>query len=359
MKLNLKDLKQSKFQVDVEGTDSVGEVKRKIEELRGDAAASQKLIYSGKILADDKTVADYQIKEKDFVVCMVQKPKQVKKEEPKEAAKEPAKQPAKEAAVEASEPKTEEEEGTAGPQERGLSDSTLSTGGARETAVQGMVEMGFEKAQVERAMRAAFNNPDRATEYLFNGIPESNEAPAASSSTASGEESMPTPPAAPIDATTTSTGGAASGNLFEQAAQAAQGFPSSPTAGSGGAAGANLDFLRNNPQFQQLRQIVQQNPQMLEPILQQVASGNPGLAQLINQNPEAFLQLLAEGVQDEEGNGPLPGQMQIQVTEEENAAIERLCGLGFERNSVIQAYIACDKNEEIAANYLFEHGNED
>jgi UV excision repair protein RAD23 len=155
-------------------------------------------------------------------------------------------------------------------------------------------------------------------------------------------------------------------NLFEAAAQAAQnrggaGGARSGGTGSGAAAGAlnanSLDFLRNNPQFQQLRQVVQQQPQMLEPILQQVGAGNPQLAQLIASNPEQFLQLLAEDPEDDAAPLP-PGAQAISVTEEEREAIERLCRLGFERDLVIQAYFACDKNEELAANFLFDQPDE-
>jgi len=79
------------------------------------------------------------------------------------------------------------------------------------------------------------------------------------------------------------------------------------------------------------------------------------LAQLINSNPEAFIRLLAEEVEgDEEGGALPPGAMQINVSEAERDAIERLCQLGFSRDLAIQAYFACDKNEELAANFLFE-----
>lgn len=84
-----------------------------------------------------------------------------------------------------------------------------------------------------------------------------------------------------------------------------------------------MDALRESPQFQQLRQLVQANPQLLEPIIQNIAQGNPQLAALINQNPEAFLQLLAEGG-GEGGEGGVIPPGAIQVTPQEAEAIERV-----------------------------------
>jgi UV excision repair protein RAD23 len=373
MKITFKDLKQNKFVIEAEPSETIGELKAKIQADKGWEVPQQKLIYSGKILQDANTIESYSIEEKGFIVCMVSKPKapaasasKAPSTPSKPAA--PAQTPAAPAAPAAPSASSATQNVPATPSpapaqqsERFNDPSALTMGGEREAAIANMEAMGFPRAEIDRAMRAAFFNPDRAVEYLLTGIPESALQEQAQQAQARAPNS---PPAAGADtgATTTGSGGDEPINLFEAAAQAGQGRGGAGGARSGGAAGAgagagalnanSLDFLRNNPQFQQLRQVVQQQPHMLEPILQQVGQGNPQLAQMIASNPEQFLQLLAEDADDD---APLPsGAQAISVTEEEREAIERLCRLGFSRDLAIQAYFACDKNEELAANFLFD-----
>ncbi|KAI2468552.1 UV excision repair protein Rad23 [Annulohypoxylon bovei var. microspora] len=381
MKVTFKELSNQKFTLDVEPTDLVSTLKQRVAEEKGWDAKALKLIYSGKILKDEESVAAHKIEEKGYVVCMVSKPKPApaaaaaaasSSAAPETPARSVAATPAAPAAPTHSSSAAAAVPATPSPAPGGTGlGGDMAMGAARADVIANMEAMGFERSQCEAALRAAFYNPDRAVEYLLNGIPENarqaepqREAPAQSTPGAAPAGFAP-PAGQPAEAE--SEGGI---NLFDLAAQQGRGGSRGGAGGSsqaaaaaaaaaaaGGPALGNLDWLRNNAQFQQLRQVVQQQPQMLEPILQQLGAGNPQLAQLISSNPDQFLQLLGEAGDDD---APLPpGAQTISVTEEERDAIERLCRLGFDRDAAIQAYFACDKNEELAANFLFDQPEDD
>jgi UV excision repair protein RAD23 len=49
-------------------------------------------------------------------------------------------------------------------------DGSFLSGEALQSTINNMIEMGFEREQVIRALRASFNNPDRAVEYLMTVV---------------------------------------------------------------------------------------------------------------------------------------------------------------------------------------------
>uniref|UniRef100_A0A803QNE3 Ubiquitin receptor RAD23 n=1 Tax=Cannabis sativa TaxID=3483 RepID=A0A803QNE3_CANSA len=382
MKLTVKTLKGSHFEIKVQPTDTIMAVKKNIEDIQGKdnyPCGQQLLIHNGKVLKDETTLAENKVTEDGFLVVMLSKSKtlgsgsagtasstQPSSTNPSAAA--PTSNSSAPAPVAAPAPAPAPAPDTAtipapapAPAEApvqapsvdtadtyGQAASNLVAGSNLEQTVQQLMDMGggtWDRETVTRALRAAYNNPERAVDYLYSGIPEAAEVavPAAH---------FPANQATETGGTTAPVSGAPNSSPLNM-------FPQETLAGDGGGALGTLDFLRNNPQFQTLRSMVQSNPQILQPMLQELGKQNPQLLRLIEENHAEFLQLINEPLEGSEGDlFDQPDQDMphaINVTPAEQEAIERLEGMGFDRALVIEAYLACDRNEELAANYLLEN----
>ncbi|XP_031618690.1 UV excision repair protein RAD23 homolog A [Contarinia nasturtii] len=377
MLITIKNLQQQTFHVEFDPSETVLKLKQKIEAERGKdyQTESQKLIYAGMILADEKTIASYNFDEKKFIVVMVNKSakKDTKLEE--EAASttitstssttkteeagstnikaatnvESKSEPAK---TDESVPSESTPAVTAQQQSvQSAAESALITSGDEyNSMITNIMEMGYTRDEVERALRASFNNPDRAVEYLLSGIPDSGNL-----------EELNNP-----------VGSAAGGGLVDDGASNINIPPTS----EGNA--DPLSFLRSQPQFHQMRNLIHQNPELLNAALQQIGQTNPALLQLISENQESFLNMLNEPNADElnvdvanSGVGGLsastgdvageqrPSDATLLLTAQDRDAIERLKGLGFPEHLVLQAYFACEKNENLAANFLLSSNMDD
>jgi UV excision repair protein RAD23 len=113
--------------------------------------------------------------------------------------------------------------------------------------------MGFPEDMVLACLRASNGNADIAVEFLTNGIPPGMESGTSSSAQSPGRS----------------------------------------------ASGGTLSGLRNHPQFNDLRRLVQSNPAMLQNVLTQIGQQQPELLAEINANQEAFLQMMNEPINEQ------------------------------------------------------------
>lgn len=420
MKLTVKTLKGSKFDVEAEPSNTVAEVKAIIETSKSEFPADTvKLIHSGKVLKDDVTIDSCNIKPNDFLVCMITKAK--KKATPSPAAAPKEESSSASATLTTSAPtstapavstETTCNSTAAAPAASSSTVSAPAPGSSSDEfpaeVIQNLTGMGFPEAEALACLRAAQGNPDVAVEFLTNGIPP----------------------------TVQSIGGTRGNN---DASAAPAGNSSAP-----------LSALRNHPQFDQLRALVQSNPQSLQAVLTQIGEQQPDLLTEINANQPLFLQMMNEPVPENPsptgstnpsaptgggsrlgrmlGGGANPAQMAqmlssmnptelndmasvmgltpaqltataqmigqmppeqfqefvtqamnqeggmgagtlgglgglagprqhiLRLTEDEMAAVDRLTEMGFDRSEAAQAFLACDKNEALAANLLMDGG---
>eukprot|EP01006_Ploeotia_vitrea_P041846 TRINITY_DN66582_c12_g2_i1.p1 TRINITY_DN66582_c12_g2~~TRINITY_DN66582_c12_g2_i1.p1 ORF type:complete len:446 (+),score=74.43 TRINITY_DN66582_c12_g2_i1:96-1433(+) len=426
MNLTIKNLKGAQFQVAVETSDTVLIVKDKISQTKEDhPAARLKLIHAGKVLKDESVIGELGISENDFIVCMVTKETAKPKAPPP-----PAVQPPVTTSSNLNTPATTNPVQPPAPVQQPPPANTTTTPNVTSTpistttnattptvdasvnteALNSLLAMGFPESECKAALTAAQGNPDLAVEFLMGGIPPAllqqrpqTANPSNIPQTTSSSSSSTTPP------TTGSTN--------------------------------PLDAFRSHPQFNQLKQLVQQNPAAISQVMDAIGRQNPALLEAIHANHDGFVAMMNEPITETPpqppqphtntggldmgmggnpgGGNPNPAQIMqmlsvlppeqrnqlaqsmgmspeqlqgimqmmsamppeqlqqltaamgqggmgqggmgqggnvIRLTEEEMQSVNRLMELGFSQQEAAQAFLACDRNEALAANLLLEGG---
>mmetsp|Transcript_8563 Transcript_8563/g.24620 ORF Transcript_8563/g.24620 Transcript_8563/m.24620 type:complete len:451 (-) Transcript_8563:89-1441(-) len=415
MKLTVKTLKGGKFEVDCEPSNSVAEVKGIIEQSNAELpAASMKLIHSGKVLKDDQTIEGCGIKTNDFLVVMVTKPKKAAAPAPAAAAPAPAaeapKTPAPAPAPKPAETPVPAPAAAAAP----AAPSRPAEPDFPAEIVNNLTSMGFPEAEVRHCLRAANGNPDIAVEFLTNGIPPGMQpgeraaaSPRAGASSSGGGEPLVALRNHPqfndlrrlvrsnpqmLQTVLTQIGQqqpellaeinanqeaflAMMNEPIEESSSSSSSAPapagSAPApaaggAGSGGMPAGMADMMAGMADPAQMAQIIQNmTPTQMNEMAQMMGMSPDQLrttAQMLGQiPPEQLQQYMMQAMGG--GAGGLPGMMGggggggpqvLRLTEEEMAAVDRLCEMGFDRTEAAQAFLACDKNEALAANLLMD-----
>eukprot|EP00555_Chaetoceros_dichaeta_P002886 CAMPEP_0198249222 /NCGR_PEP_ID=MMETSP1447-20131203/793_1 /TAXON_ID=420782 /ORGANISM="Chaetoceros dichaeta, Strain CCMP1751" /LENGTH=457 /DNA_ID=CAMNT_0043933795 /DNA_START=85 /DNA_END=1461 /DNA_ORIENTATION=- len=289
-----------------------------------------------------------------------------------------------------------------------------------QEVITNLTSMGFREAEVRACLQASQGNPDVAVEFLMNGIPPGVQALQQGGGSSTSGGTSPTSGGEPLSvlrshpqinqlrrlvqenpstlqAVLTQIGQQqpellqeinSNQELFlqimnepvEEDSTTSAPVPSSPLAsnmamGGGDNPGAGMLEGMNNPA--QMSQMLQNmDPQQIQSL-----AGMMGLtpeqltmtAQMITRMPpeefQNYMNTAMSGMMGGAGPGAGagaggagggrggPGGPQVlELSQEEMAAVDRLADMGFDRTDAAQAYIACDKNEALAANLLMDGG---
>jgi UV excision repair protein RAD23 len=256
-----------------------------------------KLIYGGSYLEDEKTLESYNIDPTHFIVCYVKPVTNKKKKKVEEKVEEKKVEEKKVEEKKVEEKKVEEKKVEEKKVEEKHSQEFLDM-------VQNFIDMGFEKQSIERCLKASYGDPNRAYEYLLTGIPLNIEKKLEN------EENKQETESNPLE------------NFLEN-----QGGDKNDE--------QEIDLeaiLQQIPNFNQIRQTIQQKPELLAPIMEKIAESSPELYQLIQQFPNEFLRIMNDKTptnQDSSNEESFQNQNQNQqqqlvITKTEKEAIDRV-----------------------------------
>jgi len=291
MKLTIRMLDQRTIKLEMNDSQNVQALKQRLGSLPEVSlpVESLQLIYSGRIMEDAMPLSEYRIAEDKFIVLMGKKSIQVKPPE---------------------EPVPPTPPLTAGPSETRTEPVPPSVS-PDEQRVRDLMAMGYGEQEVRSALRASFNHPERAIEYLITGIPQE----------AAAEQNLGAPPS--------------------------------------GEAAEGLQQLVADPRVARVREMIRENPELLQLILARLAETDPAAFEAVQNHQEEFAALLTGGDSASSDDSQAGATVQVSLTTEEAAAVERLEALGFQRVMAVQAYLACDKDEQLAAEILFRQSEEE
>lgn len=237
----------------------------------------------------------------------------------------------------------------------------VPTFGVDADLIDTLVGMGFDdRVQVAMALRAAFMNLDRAVEYLCSGIPpqieqrlrqeDAERRATARQLQAGGPGTAPSQDPATTGASAHPAGAAPSGGTTTAS-------PAAPPSDM-------RTLLMQIPNFEAIRATFQRDNQVLASIANQIKIRYPHVFTLIEANPSEFIQIMSEtgGAPSTTDSTTLTGDdlpPSLQITDADRHAVSQLVELGgglWDEEAALLVYLATQRNAEVAASVLFEHG---